>query len=910
MRKLAFLAALLLSTAAAAQSVQQSGTVTTGHVAVWAGNGLIKDGGTAANGFITSLGVVNNGGPGICTQSAATTAAGYNQLCLSASTSSSAVISLQNYGTATAQDLVFRLNGVDLILPSGGGNFVTTSGALVSGHLLCLSGTSGLTIDCGTGIGAGTQWGVPYYSATGTISSTGAFTNGQILVGQTGAAPTPRTLSGDVSSISAAGAVTLGSVNGVAFNSTYTANGVLIGNGTSAFQSVVTSNIGYCLQSQGLAVAPIWATCASGSGSAGGSNTQVQFNNASSLAGSANLTWISPALTIGVVSTTSGQVAFASSGGGTVTVQAPASVTNTFNFNLPNGAGSSGQPLLSGGGGSTAMSFGTLGTGAGGTNCASPSGTCLDNITGFASTGYINRTGAGTYAFSAQIPVSSGGTGLASGTSGGILGYTAAGTLASSAELVVNSVVIGGGAGATPTTITAATDGQILVGATSAAPAFKTLSGDISAVTSAGAVTIANSAISNAKLANSAAYTLKGNFTVSAAAPQDSTIGALTQKASPAAGDYLLIQDNAAAGEFKYATVSSIASAGSVASIAGNTGAFTLAAGVTNSVNQIQWDGAYTGYSNPNCTLTASAAAGALTIALKDSIGSDPTSASPCFLNFADATATSGTTSSVPVTGATSLAISSGSTLGVTSSTAFRVWIVAFNDAGTVRLGAINASTSTNIYPLNNGVVASSTAEGGAGAADSAGVIYTGTAVTSKTYRVLGYLEWSSTGLTAGTWTTTNLNYIRPYNSAMALPGQSVGNVKMGTLAGASGLTSTAMADVTNGSTTFTPTSAVNKVRVQFWTRGIVAAAGAGQNSVLYVQALRSSTVISGPFYCGVVSGSGTNQQSDCPFSAGAIDWPNSNASTTYKLQYQISTAGTPSATVDTINFQLEEIQG
>lgn len=35
----------------------------------------------------------------------------------------------------------------------------------------------------------------------------------------------------------------------------------------------------------------------------------------------------------------------------------------------------------------------------GGTNCVAASGTCLDNITGFASTGFITRTGAGAYSF-------------------------------------------------------------------------------------------------------------------------------------------------------------------------------------------------------------------------------------------------------------------------------------------------------------------------------------------------------------------------------------------------------------------------------------------------------------------------------------------------------------------------------
>lgn len=49
---------------------------------------------------------------------------------------------------------------------------------------------------------------------------------------------------------------------------------------------------------------------------------------------------------------------------GTVTI---GSVTGTYNFNLPTSAGTSGQALLSGGGGATSMTFGTLGVGAGGT---------------------------------------------------------------------------------------------------------------------------------------------------------------------------------------------------------------------------------------------------------------------------------------------------------------------------------------------------------------------------------------------------------------------------------------------------------------------------------------------------------------------------------------------------------------
>jgi hypothetical protein len=395
LKKLLVSAALLAAVPAFAQSVQQSGTVTRNHIPYWLTSGVIGDGGSAADSPISSIGVTNPGGSGICVSSDRQTAAGRNQLCFGASTAGPATISLQNYGTASPQNLQFVINGTPVVIPTGGSSFLQLSGAAVTGHLPCFSGTLGLVVDCGTSIGAGTQFGLPYYSTTSSLGSTGAGTNGQFLIGQTGSVFLWKTLSGDVSSVTAAGALTLQSVNGIPFSSSYSANGVLIGEGTNAFHSVATINVGQCLLSQG-ASDPIWSSCAAGSGSAGGSNTQVQFNSSTSLGGSVAFTWVSPALTLGLAGTTTGQLALApaGSGTGTVTVQNP-STTSAYNFNLPTTAGSLGQPLLSGGGGSTAMSFGTLGLAGGGTNCSSASGTCLDNITGFASTGFVQRTGAG-----------------------------------------------------------------------------------------------------------------------------------------------------------------------------------------------------------------------------------------------------------------------------------------------------------------------------------------------------------------------------------------------------------------------------------------------------------------------------------------------------------------------------------
>ena len=53
------------------------------------------------------------------------------------------------------------------------------------------------------------------------------------------------------------------------------------------------------------------------------------------------------------------------------------------------------------------------------------------------------------------LPVIRGGTGITAGTSGGILGFTATGTIASSGLLTDNVIIVGGGAGATPTSLVA-----------------------------------------------------------------------------------------------------------------------------------------------------------------------------------------------------------------------------------------------------------------------------------------------------------------------------------------------------------------------------------------------------------------------------------------------------------------------
>lgn len=135
-RLLVFL--LFFAAPAYAQSVSQSGSITPGHIPVWATNGVLKDGGTAAAGNATSIGTTASG-PSICARSAATGA--YNRLCIGA-TSTAGVLSLDNIGGATG-GLTISVNGVAQGL-------VTALLPTTSGDLACFSNSTGQLADCGS----------------------------------------------------------------------------------------------------------------------------------------------------------------------------------------------------------------------------------------------------------------------------------------------------------------------------------------------------------------------------------------------------------------------------------------------------------------------------------------------------------------------------------------------------------------------------------------------------------------------------------------------------------------------------------------------------------------------------------------------------------------------------------------
>ncbi len=149
--------------------------------------------------------------------------------------------------------------------------------------------------------------------------------------------------------------------------------------------------------------------------------------------------------------------------------------------------------------------------------------------------------------------------------------------------------------------------------------------------------------------------------------------------------------------------------------------------------------------------LTATVAASALTLTLTNSDGTAISATAPVTARMRSAAAATGSATARTMTAPVTQVISSGSTLGTTNATAFDLYVALFDDAGTMRLGVINNGTAP---PPSVDGVASAVSEGGAGAADSARVWYSSAAVTSKSYHIIGRLQFASGQATAGTWAT------------------------------------------------------------------------------------------------------------------------------------------------------------
>lgn len=141
-----------------------------------------------------------------------------------------------------------------------------------------------------------------------------------------------------------------------------------------------------------------------------------------------------------------------------------------------------------------------------------------------------------------------------------------------------------------------------------------------------------------------------------------------------------------------------------------------------------------------NVGLATSVATSALTIALKTKAGTNPSTTDVVRVAFRNVTLLTGDYSIVEITSAQSLVISSGSTLGQVDGQASRIWVYLLSTG--------ELAVSGKLFPEN--ALVTTTAEGGAGGADSRTVMYSTTARTDVAVRLIGYID--NTQTTAGTW--------------------------------------------------------------------------------------------------------------------------------------------------------------
>jgi len=322
------------------------------------------------------------------------------------------------------------------------------------------------------------------------------------------------------------------------------------------------------------------------------------------------------------------------------------------------------------------------------------------------------------------------------------------------------------------------------------------------------------------------------------------------------------------------------------------------------------------GFDTPvNLQLNATSNGTLLTVAIKGNNGNDPSPTNPVYIPFRDSTATAGDPVWRIVTSALNINTNAaGATLGTVANTAFRFWVCAFDNAGTVVLALINCSivNITNavatIFPMNEGLVANTT--GITASSTSGGVFYTpnGTALTSKSFRIIGYVEYNATGLaTPGTYATAP-NFIQLFGPGIRKPGDPIQTATATLTTNGTTSSTTYAVLATPTSVSIAPSSAANPIKVSAAgalnlsataTAGLILSRGAVSNTNLFGSVALNNTT----------GGTGSTA-----FVFG-YDLPNSISSVSYTAQGKTS-AGTLTfpATVGavgaTVQWEAIEIMG
>jgi len=179
-----------------------------------------------------------------------------------------------------------------------------------------------------------------------------------------------------------------------------------------------------------------------------------------------------------------------------------------------------------------------------------------------------------------------------------------------------------------------------------------------------------------------------------------------------------------------------------------------------------------------NLGLAASVNSNILTVAVQTNAGTDPTPGDPVLIPFRDASLPLGDPVWIAITVALSINTNAvGATLGSQNGVPFRLWILAFNNAGTPLL-ALWHSGSGAATPAINPLVESIpvTTTGISAAATSAGVFYTpngSSLAIPKSFRILGYLDYASGLATAGTYASVPTK-LQLFGPGLRKPGDTI----------------------------------------------------------------------------------------------------------------------------------------
>lgn len=247
-----------------------------------------------------------------------------------------------------------------------------------------------------------------------------------------------------------------------------------------------------------------------------------------------------------------------------------------------------------------------------------------------------------------------------------------------------------------------------------------------------------------------------------------------------------------------------------------------------------------------NLQINATVSANALTIAVKGNNGSDPSATNPVLIPFRHSTIANGSPVIRSLQAALSLTIASGSTLGTVNSQMAHLWVIAFDNGGTVALGVFNALSGVNVAPINEAAL--QTSASGTSGGNSAQTYYASTsAITAQPIRIIGYVEIQE--VTAGTW-ATGPTYVQLFGPGIKKPGDVVQNVRTTTGTSTTGTTvipvDNTIPQITEGdeymTTVIVPTSSANLLEID--SQALLSPSGTQQESAALFRDATSNALV------------------------------------------------------------------